>query len=83
MADIIIAPDLSSVDEVLKSKEEIAKQKKKDYMREYMKGYHKKRYNTDEEYRNYRIEMTKKSGAKMSDKYVKAYKYCKENNISI
>jgi hypothetical protein len=81
MTDIIVVPN--DLIEVVKTKEEIAKQKKKDYMREYMKEYHKKRYNTDEEYRNYRIEMTKKSSNKMIDKYVKAYKYCKDNNISI
>lgn len=82
MTDIIVMPN-DEVIEVVKTKEEIAKQKKKDYMRGYMKEYHKKRYNTDEEYRNYRIEMTKKSSTKMIDKYVKAYNYCKENNISI
>ena len=48
-----------------------------------MREYHKKRYNTDEEYRQYRIDMTKKSSCKMSQRYVKAYQYIKDNNIYI
>ncbi len=43
------------------TKEELKKQKRAIYQKEYMREYHKKRYNTDEEYRQYRIEMTKKS----------------------
>lgn len=65
------------------TKAEIAKQKKKDYMRGYMKGYHNKRYNEDAEYREYRKEMSRKSTCKMGSRYVKAYQYIKENGINI
>ena len=65
------------------TKAEIAKQKKKDYMREYMKGYHNKRYKDDAEYREYRKEMSRKSTCKMGSRYVKAYQYIKENGINI
>ena len=46
------------------TKEELKKQKCAIYQKEYMREYHKKRYNTDEEYRQYRIEMTKKTRVK-------------------
>ena len=65
------------------TKEELRKQKRAIYQKEYMREYHKKRYNTDEEYRQYRIDMTKKSSCKMSQRYVKAYQYLKDNNIYI
>ena len=65
------------------TKEELRKQKRALYQKEYMREYHKKRYNTDEEYRQYRIDMTKKSTCKMSQRYVKAYQYIKDNNIYI
>lgn len=73
---------LSVPDPVL-TKAELRKQKKQEYMRNYMKNYHTKRYNEDPEYRQYRIDMTKKSTCKMSSRYVKAYQYMKENNINI
>ena len=65
------------------TKEELKQQKRVIYQKEYMREYHKKRYNTDEEYRQYRIDMTKKSTCKMSQRYVKAYQYIKDNNIYI
>jgi hypothetical protein len=52
-------------------------------MREYMRNYHAKRYNEDEEYRKYRIEMTNKSSCVMRTRYIKAYQYIKDNNIAI
>jgi hypothetical protein len=39
MTDFIITP---TAEEVVKNKEQIAKEKKEEYMREYMKEYHKK-----------------------------------------
>ena len=65
------------------TKAEIAKQKKQDYMREYMKKYHAKRYNEDPAYREYRKNMTTKSTCKMGSRYVKAYQYLKQHNINI
>jgi hypothetical protein len=53
------------------TKEELRKQKRAIYQKEYMREYHKKRYNTDEECHQYRIDMTKKSACKMSQRYVK------------
>ena len=73
----------ASVPDPVLTKAEIRKQKKQEYMRNYMKDYHTKRYNEDAEYRQYRIDMTKKSTCKMSSRYVKAYQYLKENNINI
>ena len=65
------------------TKAEIRKQKKADYMRVYMRGYHAKRYNEDPEYRQYRINMTKKGSCNMNAKYVKSYQYIKEHNINL
>jgi hypothetical protein len=65
------------------TKAEIRKQKKADYMREYMRGYHAKRYNEDPEYRQYRINMTKKGSCNMNAKYVKSYQYIKEHGIKL
>lgn len=78
-----IAEIPSSVPDTVLTKAEIRKQKKKEYMRNYMKDYHTKRYNEDPAYRQYRIDMTKKSTCKMSSRYVKAYQYMKENGINI
>jgi hypothetical protein len=72
-----------SVHDTTLTKSEIARKKKAIYMKEYMVKYHAERYNKDEEYRKYRIEMTKKSTCKMGARYVKAYQYIKENGINI
>jgi hypothetical protein len=84
--DVIIEPIQEipvSLPDATLTKSEIARKKKQEYMREYMRKYHAKRYNEDEEYRKYRIEMTNKSSTEMRSRYIKAYKYIKENNISI
>jgi len=73
----------ASVPDTTLTKAEIARKKKQEYMREYMRKYHAKRYNEDEEYRKYRIEMTNKSSCVMRSRYVKAYQYIKDNNILI
>jgi hypothetical protein len=73
----------ASVSDTPPTKAEIARKKKQEYMREYMRGYHAKRYNEDEEYRKYRIEMTNKSSCVMRTRYIKAYQYIKDNNIAI
>jgi hypothetical protein len=73
----------ASVPDTPPTKAEIARKKKQEYMREYMRGYHAKRYNEDEEYRKYRIEMTNKSSCVMRTRYIKAYQYIKDNNIAI
>lgn len=78
-----IAEILSPVPDPVLTKAEIRKEKKKEYMRNYMRDYHTKRYNEDPVYRQYRIDMTKKSTCKMSSRYVKAYQYMKENGINI
>jgi hypothetical protein len=84
--DVIIEPIeeiTASVPDIPLTKAEIAKKKKQTYMREYMRKYHAKRYNEDEEYRKYRIEMTNKSSTDMRSRYIKAYQYIKDNNIPI
>jgi hypothetical protein len=63
------------------TKEELRRQKCAIYQKEYMREYYKKGYNTDEEYRQYGIDVTKKSSCEMSQRYVKAYQYIKNNNI--
>ena len=72
-----------AVTEPILTKQEIAKQKKAIYMKDYMKNYHAKRYNEDPVYREYRKNMTTKSTCKMGSRYVKAYQYIKQNNINI
>jgi hypothetical protein len=79
----VIATSTTDIIPAILTKEELRKQKRAIYQKEYMREYHKKRYNTDEEYRQYRIDMTKKSSCKMSLRYVKAYQYIKDNNIYI
>jgi hypothetical protein len=84
--DVIIEPIeeiTASVPDTPLTKAEIAKKKKQEYMRVYMRKYHSKRYNEDEEYRKYRIEMTNKSSCVMRTRYIKAYQYIKDNNIAI
>jgi hypothetical protein len=73
----------ASIPDTSPTKLEIARKKKQEYMREYMRKYHAKRYNEDEEYRKYRIEMTNKSSCVMRSRYIKAYQYIKENKIAI
>ncbi len=65
------------------TKEELRRQKCSIYHKEYMREYHKKRYNTDAEYRQYGIDMTKKSSCEMSQRYLKSYQYIKDHNIYI
>ena len=85
MSETIATPttEITPPDSLTLTKEKLRKQKRAIYQKEYMREYHKKRYNTDEEYRQYRIDMTKKSSCKMSQRYVKAYQYIKDNNIYI
>ena len=80
MTDIIVMPN-DEVIEVVKTKQEIAKQKKKDYMRGYMKQYQKERYHNDEDYRKKRIEIATKFGNKTYSKYKEAFNTL--NKISI
>ncbi len=79
----VIATSTTDITPPTLTKEELRRHKRAIYQKEYMREYHKKRYNTDEEYRQYRIDMTKKSSCKMSQRYVKAYQYIKDNNIYI
>jgi hypothetical protein len=84
--DVIPEPTLEitpSVPDTPLTKEELRKQKKAIYMREYMVKYHAKRYNEDPVYRQYRKDMVTKSTCKMGARYVKAYQYIKENGINI
>jgi len=57
----VIATSTTDITPPTLTKEELRKQKRAIYQKEYMREYHKKRYNTDEEYSKYRIDMTKKS----------------------
>ena len=81
MTDFIIVPTHDEVIEVVKTKEQIAKEKKAAYMREYMRGYQKVRYHNDEEYRLKRIEISTIRGNKTYTKYKEAFNTL--NKISI
>lgn len=83
MTDFIVVPTHDEVIEVVKTKEQIAKEKKTAYMREYMKGYMKKRMETDEKFREYRTKINRESSLKAHYKYRDALKYVRDNNISI
>lgn len=78
MTDFIVVP---THDEVVKTKEQIAKEKKAAYMRQYMKKYQKERYHNDEEYRKKRIEISTIKGNKTYTKYKEAFNIL--NKISI
>lgn len=73
MTDFIVVPTHNEVIEVVKTKEQIAKEKKAAYMREYMRGYQKVRYHNDEEYRLKRIEISTIRGNKTYNKYKEAF----------
>ena len=80
MTDFIITP---TTEEVAKNKEQIAKEKKAEYMREYMKEYHKKRMETDQAYREFRTKISRANNKKMYSKYVNAFNYVKEHKINV
>lgn len=82
MTDFIVVPTHDEVVEVVKTKEQIAKEKKATYMRQYMKKYQKDRYHNDEEYRKKRIEIATQRGCnKTYTKYKEAFNTL--NKISI
>ena len=80
MTDFIVTP---TTEEDAKNKKEIAKEKKAEYMRVYMKEYHKKRMETDEAYREYRTKISRANNKKMYSKYVNAFNYVKEHKINV
>jgi len=65
------------------TKEELRKQKRAIYQKEYMKEYHKKRMETDEAYREYRTKISRANNKKMYSKYVNAFNYVKEHKINV
>ena len=65
------------------TKEEIKKQKRAIYQKEYMREYHKKRMETDEAYREYRTKISRANNKKMYSKYVNAFNYVKEHKINV
>ena len=65
------------------TKEELKKQKRAIYQKEYMKEYHKKRMETDEAYREYHTNISRANNKKMYSKYINAFNYVKENKINV
>lgn len=65
------------------TKEEIKKQKRAIYQKEYMREYHKKRMETDEAYREYRTKISRANNKKMYSKYINAFNYVKEHKIKV
>ena len=65
------------------TKEELKKQKRAIYQKEYMREYHKKRMETDEAYREYRTKISRENNKKMYSKYVNVFNYVKENKINV
>jgi hypothetical protein len=65
------------------TKEEIRKQKNRDYQREYMKKYYHERSAVDSEYLEKHRESARKAVAKQRAKYKEAFDFVKNNNISV
>ena len=65
------------------TKEEIRKQKNRDYQREYMKKYYHERSAVDSDYLEKHRESARKAVAKQRAKYKEAFDFIKNNNISV
>jgi hypothetical protein len=65
------------------TKEEIRKQKNRDYQREYMKKYYHERSAVDSDYLEKHRESARKAVAKQRAKYKEAFDFVKNNNISV
>jgi hypothetical protein len=65
------------------TKEEIRKQKNRDYQREYMKKYYHERSVVDSEYLEKHRESARKAVAKQRAKYKEAFDFVNNNNISV
>ena len=65
------------------TKEELRKQKNRDYQREYMKKYYHERSAVDSDYLEKHRESARKAEAKQRAKYKEAFDFIKNNNISV
>ena len=65
------------------TKEELRKQKNRDYQREYMKKYYHDRSSVDSDYLEKHRESARKAVAKQRAKYKEAFDFIKNNNISV
>ena len=65
------------------TKEELRKQKNRDYQREYMKKYYHERSAVDSDYLEKHRESARKAVAKQRAKYKEAFDFVKNNNISV
>ena len=65
------------------TKEELRRQKNRDYQREYMKKYYHERSAVDSDYLEKHRESARKAVAKQRAKYKEAFDFIKNNNISV
>jgi hypothetical protein len=79
----VIATSTTDITPPTLTKEELKKQKRAIYQKEYMREYHKKRMETDEAYREYRTNISRANNKKMYSKYINAFNYVKENKINV
>ena len=65
------------------TKEELKKQKRAIYQKEYMKKYYHERSAVDSDYLEKHRESARKAVAKQRAKYKEAFDFIKNNNISV
>jgi hypothetical protein len=79
----VIATSITEITLPILTKEEIRKQKNRDYQREYMKKYYHDRSAVDSAYLEKHRESARKAVAKQRAKYKEAFDFVINNNISV
>jgi hypothetical protein len=82
MSETVSTPTTEITPPIL-TKEELRKQKNRDYQREYMKKYYHERSAVDSDYLEKHRESARKAVAKQRAKYKEAFDFVKSNNISV
>ena len=85
MSETISTPttEITPPTSLILTKEELRKQKNRDYQREYMKKYYHERSAVDSDYLEKHRESARKAVAKQRAKYKEAFDFIKNNNISV
>ena len=79
----VIATSIAEITLPILTKEELRKQKNRDYQREYMKKYYHDRSVVDSAYLEKHRESARKAVAKQRAKYKEAFDFVINNNISV
>ena len=79
----VIATSIAEITLPILTKEELRKQKNRDYQREYMKKYYHDRSAVDSVYLEKHRESARKAVAKQRAKYKEAFDFIINNNISV